>query len=101
MAKGPETRLQRKIREALTKRFPDTFIFEVHGGPHQAAGIPDLCGCLNGRFSGMVVTVGSNKPTKLQKLALEQIARAGGISGVVRSVEEALRLAESAVQTEA
>lgn len=100
MAKGPETRLQRKIREALIKRFPDIFLFKVHGGPYQSAGIPDLCGCLNGRFIGMEVKVGSNKPTELQKLTLERIARAGGVSGVVRSVEEALRLAESAVQTE-
>lgn len=99
MAKGPETRLQRKIREALTKRFPDLFMYKVHGGPYQRAGVPDLIACLDGKFIGLEVKVGNNQATALQAQTLEKIRQAGGTAGVVRSVEEAVELVEEALGT--
>lgn len=98
MAKGPETRLQRRIREALTKRFPNLFMFKVHGGPYQRAGVPDLIGCLEGKFIGLEVKVGKNDATALQAQTIEKIRQSGGTAGVVRSVEEAVELVESALE---
>lgn len=53
-------------------------------------GTPDLLVCYQGRFFGMEVKQPKNYPTKIQRHRLEQIALAGGVGVVVRSVDDAL-----------
>ena len=47
------------------------------------AGIPDIIGCVNGRFVAIEVKIDSNKPTPLQTHYLRQIEHNGGASYVI------------------
>lgn len=51
-------------------------------------GVPDLLVCWFGRFVGIEVKVGRNKPTALQEINLRRINQAGGWSLVARSLED-------------
>ena len=95
---GPETRLVKRLLVKLRREFgEDLFIFKVHGGPFQMTGLPDLVGCLRGRFVGIEVKVGSNQPSKIQHYILTRINRAGGVGmwgnsvpGIMSELEERL-----------
>ena len=87
---GPETRLRKKIVEALQKRYPKGYFRKVHGNQFQNIGVPDLLCCVNGRFLGLEIKLPGKKPTPAQILELQKIAKAGGVSAVVTSVAEAL-----------
>lgn len=67
---------------------------KIHGGPFQVRGLPDIIGCYKGRFVGLEVKRPSreNTLTAAQGHALDLIAKAGGISGLVTSAEEAVAL---------
>lgn len=90
MSKKPESTLQASIRSALLEAYPGSVVWKIHGGPMQAAGIPDLVGCIDGRFVGLEVKLPGGEPTKLQAATLKAIRRAGGVGEVVTSIEEAL-----------
>lgn len=91
MAKQPESRMQKKIQEALKRGFPGLYIFKMWGGPFTPAGIPDLICCFRGRFIALEVKLPhkSSKPSDIQLKTIDRIREAGGIAAVVRSVEEA------------
>lgn len=61
--------------------------FEV-SQPGTEAGWPDIKGCLDGRYVGLEVKIGKDKPSRLQAYTLEQLRNAGAIAGVVRSVAD-------------
>lgn len=90
---GPETRIVRRIIETL-EQWPRVWLFKVHGGPYQAAGIPDIIGVIDGRFVGIEVKAPGKTATKLQELVIRRIQQAGGIAGVATSVEEAIQIAK-------
>src|SRR3546814_19922781 len=52
----PETALVEKIKTAVKKRYPSAMIVKIHGGPYQAAGLPDLVVVIDGRIYGFEVT---------------------------------------------
>jgi Holliday junction resolvase len=56
--------------------------YPVTGG-YGASGVPDIVGCLNGRFFGIECKAGNNKPTALQEKNLEAIQAAGGVALVI------------------
>ncbi len=90
---GPETRLQRRIQKALVAEFgPSLWVFKVHGGMYQQAGVPDLLCCLNGYFIALEVKHPdqSHPVTQLQQAQLDLLQGAGAVTAVVESVEEAL-----------
>jgi hypothetical protein len=72
----------------------------VRGGYMQLApaGSPDVIGytLAGGRFVGLEVKLPGEKPTPIQETWREQIAKAGGISATVWSVEDALAALEAA-----
>lgn len=47
------------------------------------AGIPDIVGCVAGRFCGIEMKIDYNSPTPLQVHTLCKIVRHGGYAGVV------------------
>jgi hypothetical protein len=51
-------------------------------------GVPDLLVCYQGRFYGVEVKAGKNKPSPEQIEQLRLIELAGGVAVVVRSYEE-------------
>lgn len=87
----PETYLRSRIKRALERERPGFWVV-IHGSAMQQAGLPDLVGVYQGRFCGLEVKVPGQKPTTIQRHTLDAILLAGGIAGVVTSVEEALCL---------
>ena len=92
MGQGPETRLVAKIRRALMNEHPSAKLYKIHGSQYQEAGIPDIIGCVDGRFVGIEVKTPTGRVSKAQELQLRKLKAAGGIVGVARSVEEAMEL---------
>lgn len=88
-AAKPETKLQKKIREALTAR--GAWCVKIAGGPFQR-GLPDLIGLHKGRFFAIEVKMPGGKPTALQLESLRTIKRAGGQVAIAHSVDEALEV---------
>jgi len=84
MAEGA---LKNRITQWL-KGHPDTWFIKVHGSAYGRAGCPDIIICHKGRFIGAELKAGRNKPTKLQIHEMEQIEQAGGLAGVVRSIDD-------------
>lgn len=80
-----------RILDALRHRFPDAFFAKIHGGPFQMNGLPDIVGCVEGRFIALEVKLpGEPHPlSRLQDYILDRIDKAGGLTAVVHSVEEA------------
>ena len=89
MAK-PETRLVKRIREALRAKYPQGLFLKIHGNRFQLVGIPDLLCCVKGRFIALEVKFMQGKPSPAQLIMLQRIKRAGGYSAIVRSVSGAL-----------
>ncbi len=91
MSTKPEAVLTRRILKAL--RSKGGFWAKIHGGPYQVTGLPDIIGVYEGRFYGMEVKLlKGGQPTARQALALRLIKAAGGVSGVVRDPQDALKL---------
>lgn len=82
-----EKQLIQNIKKYL-QTLPECFFWKEHGGQYGTAGIPDIIVCYKGRFYGLEAKVGNNKPTRLQEVTIEQIKKAGGVAGVVRSVDD-------------
>lgn len=70
--------------------FPGSFWWKNHGGAYSRAGIPDICGSVEGLFVGLEVKMPKGKLTELQKRTLNEISQAGGLAEVVYSPEEAV-----------
>jgi hypothetical protein len=100
MSTKPETRLQRKIRKGLKRNVGGWWV-KIHGGPFQAAGIPDLLGCVEGQFFALEVkrpddTKGA---TEIQERVMKQIRTKGkGVSCVIESLEEAIHVVRSSLR---
>lgn len=74
------------------RALPRSWWFKVKGGSGQQAGIPDIVGCLDGRFVAIEVKRPGKRPTKLQDHVMGRIREAGGAVGVATSVEDANRV---------
>lgn len=64
------------------------FVFKVHGGPMQQAGLPDLFAVFAGRLFAIEVKRPGGQTTKLQARTLERLAAVGAFTAVVNSWEE-------------
>ncbi len=51
-------------------------------------GVPDIIGCLDGKFFAIEVKAGSRRPTALQQYNLNKIRQAGGEAIVATSLED-------------
>jgi hypothetical protein len=100
-----EAGLVAQIGKRIHKDYPDSWVMKVHGGPFQMAGVPDLLVCVDGYLIGLEVKFvrpGESsdharlRATAQQRHQIRSINRAGGVAGVVVSVEEALALIERA-----
>lgn len=87
-----ESKLSRSIMDAL--RAQGAFCFKVWGSEFTMVGLPDIVGCYHGRFFGFE----TKNPDKRgntsvkQEYVMELIRRAGGLTAVVCSPEEAVGL---------
>lgn len=75
------------------------FAYKTHGAADVQRGLPDIICCYKGRFVGLEVKRPGKDATELQAFTIEQIRRAGGVAGVVHSVEEALGLLQTVTES--
>lgn len=99
-AQKPESKLQTEIRKAVLQEYPGSFVVKIHGNGFQRAGLPDLVGCIEGRYVGIEVKLpaGKHKVTDLQAATLASIRKAGGIAFVSTSVADTLDVLEEALR---
>ena len=91
--KKPETTLQRKIVEELSRKVGGHWV-KIHGSQFQTKGIPDLLGCVAGLFFALEVKCDSSQygASDYQLYNIKQIHESGGMAAVVESPEEAVAL---------
>lgn len=96
-----EAQLVKRIAKALDDAYPMSWVFKVVGHPYQMSGVPDIILCINGLMIAIEVKwqrPGETKKhaearvTKQQEFQMCGIHNAGGITGVVTTVEEAIHL---------
>lgn len=99
MSTQPESRLQRKIQNAI--KAEGYFVFKVHGSEFMMAGLPDLIVCAQGYFIGLEVKLPStrNNTSARQDYVLDLINKAGGKAVVVCSPEEAIDVIDATLRT--
>ena len=88
-----ETRLSKKVKKALKRKFGG-FWFKIHGNIFQLRGIPDLIGCVKGRFVAIELKIGKKKPKKIQYYMMKKIKENGGIVLWSNSCEDILNQLE-------
>lgn len=86
-----EKAIENKIKDYL-KTIPECFFWKVFSGMYCRAGIPDIIACIKGKFYGFECKSEDGKTTALQDATIKKIKEAGGIAGVVRSVDDVKRL---------
>lgn len=101
---GPETRLLNKMRKAGKAAYGSRLVqVKYHGDQYSEAGVSDLLCCLDGVFvaaevkapesyGGSVERALEEGPTLKQRAFLNRVQLAGGIAGVVATVEQYLSL---------
>ena len=82
------------IRKYLASLGSDVFFWKEHGSVYGTNGVPDIICCYKGRFLGLECKLPGGRLTELQKRAIEQINRAGGVACRVESVEDVKRVIE-------
>ncbi len=99
MAKKPETRLQMRIQKELCRTYGRRlWLFKVHGGPFQKAGIPDLVGCVDGLFFALEVKMPGETPKPIQHAMITLIQISGGLAAYVDTVESAVSKIQDLVE---
>ncbi len=77
-----EKQFEKKVR-AFLKTLGVQWHFKVFGNAFQESGIPDLVGCVNGRFVALEIKSSTGKPSELQVYKINLINAAGGFATVV------------------
>lgn len=73
-------------------RADGAFVVKIHGSNLQLDGLPDLMGTFRGRGFGIEVKVPGEDATALQRWVLGEMAKAGALTGVAHSLDEALEI---------
>jgi Holliday junction resolvase len=81
MAATPEKKVKDKVVALLKEHNAYYFFPATHG--YGRSGVPDIIGCLGGRFFAIECKAGKNKPTALQEREMQRIRDAGGHTLVI------------------
>ena len=81
MAKTPEAKVKAKVTNILKSH--KAYFFYPFSGGFGTSGIPDIVGCVNGKFFGIECKANGGKPTALQLHNLNMIQLCGGKAIVV------------------
>lgn len=81
MAQTPEAKVKAKVVAQL-KLLGAYYFYPVTGG-YGSSGVPDIVGCLRGKFFAIECKAGNNKPTPLQQRSIDNITKQGGLVWVV------------------
>ena len=77
----PEKKVKDKVKKVLDQL--NCYYFFPATGGFGRSGVPDIIGCIEGRFFGIECKANGNKPTALQLKNLKDIEWNGGLSYVV------------------
>ena len=77
----PERRMKNRVTAEL-KELGCWYCFPMATG-YGNTGVPDILGCMWGGFFAIECKSGSNKPTALQQMQINEIKRIGGMTWVV------------------
>jgi hypothetical protein len=90
MAHKEETKLASKIKKSIMAKYGGKWT-NLHGGIYQEVGMPDLIGCINGKYVAMEFKTPENKDgaTEAQKKQIQDIINNQGFAKVITSVQEA------------
>lgn len=77
----PEKKVKDKTVALLKEAGAYYFFPATHG--YGRSGVPDIIGCLNGKFFAIECKAGNNKPTALQEREMQRIRDTGGNTLVV------------------
>ena len=77
----PEKKVKDKVVATLKETGAYYFFPATHG--YGRSGVPDIIGCLNGKFFAIECKAGNNKPTALQEREMQRIRDTGGNTLVV------------------
>ena len=80
-----ENKIQRQIVKYLKKQ-PDCWVYPTCD--RFTVGVPDILGCLKGRFFALEVKQPTGRLSKIQTYNLALIKKAGGIAGRVASLKD-------------
>ena len=78
MAQTPEAKVKQRVVKKL-KEMGAYYFFPVTGG-FGNSGVPDIVGCIRGRFFAIECKAGKNTTTRLQDSHLEEIRKQGGVA---------------------
>lgn len=101
-----EAGVVKAIWNAIRVAYPAAWLFKVHGGPYQQAGVPDLLICVEGRLVGLEVkhqkpgesaTAARERTTPLQRNEIRKLNAAGATARTVLDPAEALAAIEWAL----
>ena len=77
----PEKKIKDKVVAFLKKESAYYFFPATHG--YGRSGVPDIVGCIDGKFFAIECKAGSNKATALQIREIETIRATGGAAAIV------------------
>jgi len=91
------SQLERNITKAIMNclKGVGAWAVKLHGGPFQAAGMPDILCILHGKTMFFEVKTETGKLTKIQDHCHTLIRNAGGTVAVVRSVDDVRAIIEA------
>lgn len=101
MAEGPESKLIRKIRDAIQARWPESFVIKNHGSAFSTAGIPDLFVIVKGYLIALEVKAPRpgesdasvmSRVTSIQNERMRQLRRAGATAEACWDVDQAVEI---------
>ena len=81
MPMTPEAKVKKKVKELLDQM--GVYHFSPMQNGMGRAGIPDIIGCLEGKFIAIECKAGKGTTTALQERELTRIQNAGGLALVV------------------
>lgn len=81
MAMTPEARVKAQVIKQLKEL--GVYYFSPVTGGYGRSGVPDIVGCMNGKFFAIECKAGKGVTTALQDLNIEQIKNNGGYAIVI------------------
>ena len=95
----PEKKLQDKVIKYLKSK--GIYHLNLYGDGFSGKGKPDLLVCVNGRFVGFELKVGSNDMQDDQKIHKLRIERSGGLHYSPYTLEEFISIVEDLLNEKA
>jgi hypothetical protein len=75
-----EAKVKQWLRQQIKKRYPDAWKYWAPGGRYSRKAVPDLIMSIDGLFISIEVKRVSGRPTQMQIIELDKIAKSGALA---------------------